>query len=386
MSAIRARLRQEDGWGLVSSVLVLGILISLTLPLLSLVDAQQTQSAHERKSESSFNLAEAALDASVFVLGKAWPGAASGAYPASCTSASTSLNCPSASLLARTFSGGDYTNRAWSVQVRDDTGTEYYDPAVVPSLPSWDANDNGKMWVRADARATDGERSVVLLVKRIESTIQFPRNAVTAGWFQSTNNGNKVIVDTKGNAAQPAPVAVRCPGQSPHCLEYRPGQISPDTTTTEYPGETIVTPETLETFRAQAKALGTYYASGCPSSITGEMVFVESGDCSYAGGGKANSATAPGTLVIASGTLYLGGNVTFYGLVYGANLQGSTGEVVRTQGSATIVGAVAVDGDGGLSAGSSKLNVVYAEGVFGSLTAFSGAAPVQGSWRELPAS
>ena len=59
--------------------------ISLSLPLLSLVDTQQRQSAQERKSESSFNLAEAALDASVFVLGKDWPALATGAYPATCT-------------------------------------------------------------------------------------------------------------------------------------------------------------------------------------------------------------------------------------------------------------------------------------------------------------
>ena len=55
-------LREERGWGLVTSVLVVGILLSLSLPLLSLVDTQQTQSSQERKSESSFNLAEAALE------------------------------------------------------------------------------------------------------------------------------------------------------------------------------------------------------------------------------------------------------------------------------------------------------------------------------------
>jgi hypothetical protein len=39
-----------------------------------------------------------------------------------------------------------------------------------------------------------------------------------------------------------------------------------------------------------------------------------------------------------------------------------------------------------VSIGSSKLNVVFADGVFRTVTSFSGAAPVQGSWRELPAS
>jgi type II secretory pathway pseudopilin PulG len=384
MRRARARLSDERGWGLVSSVLVIGILLSLSLPLLSLVDSQQMHTARERKSESSFNLAEAALDAQMFVLGKNWPGDVNGAYPSECTPQSTDLDCASAQLLASSYSGGDFTDRDWTIQVRDDTRGEYYDPENLSPL-TYDSNENGKVWVRADAHAAEGNRTVVALVKRIDSTINFPRNAITAGWFQSTNNGNKVIVDTKGNAAQAAPVAVRCPGRSPGCLQYRQGQVSPDTTTVGYPGETIVSPEILESFRAKAKALDTYYSS-CPSSLTGEMVFIENGDCRYTGGGSANSAAVPGSVVIANGTLHLGGNVTFYGLVYAANLQRSTGEIVRTQGAATIVGAVAVDGDGGMSAGSNKLNVVFADGVFQSITSFTAAAPVQGSWRELPAS
>lgn len=368
-----------------SSVLVVGILISLTLPLLSLVDTQQTQSANERKSESSFNLAEAALDAEVFVLGKDWPADDTGAY-VTCTPQSTSLNCPSAQLLASSYSGGDFTDRNWTIQVRDDTGTEYYDPTVIPGQPSWDANGNAKLWVRADAHAASGNRAVVALVRRIDSTIPFPRNAITSGWFETTNNGNKVIVDTKGDTAQAAPVAVRCPGRGNGCLEYRPGQVSPDTTTTGYAGDTIVEPEILEMFRAKAQSLDTYYPSGCPSSLTGELVFIESGNCSYAGGGRANSASTPGMVVIGNGTLSFGGNMTFYGLVYAANLQRTTGEVVRTQGSSMIVGSIAVDGGGGVAIGSSKLNVEYADGMFRSVTSFSGAAPVQGSWRELPAS
>ncbi len=263
MRWLRARLSDERGWGLVSSVLVIGILLSLSLPLLSLVDSQQMQSAHERRSESSFNLAEAALDAQMFVLGKNWPGEVDGAYPPECTPQSTGLDCASAQMLASSYSGGDFTDRDWTIQVRDDTRGEYYDPENVSTL-TYDSNENGKMWVRADAHAADGNRAVVALVKRIDSTINFPRNAITAGWFQSTNNGNKVIVDTKGNAAQAAPVAVRCPGRSPGCLQYRQGQVSPDTTTAGYPGETIVSPEILESFRAKAKALDTYYPRAAP--------------------------------------------------------------------------------------------------------------------------
>jgi len=390
MTLVRARLAEERGWALVTSILVIGILVALSLPLLSLVDTQQAQTAHERKSESSFNLAEAALDASVFVLGKRWPAAEGTAHPPTCDAASTDLDCPSPDILMRSYTGGDYTNRAWTVQVRDDTGEEYYDPVDVPQRPSWDENDNEKLWVRADAHAAEGNRSVVMLVRRIDRTESFPRNAITAGWFEVTTGGNKVVVDTKGDAVQQAPVAVRCtlPAPSPGCLDYRPenNQVSPDTSEPGYTAASVMPPDALDRMRATAQALGLYHPSGCPQSADGELVFVESGDCRYAGGGAANDPDSPGMFIVANGTLTFGGGMTYYGMAYGANLQGSTGIVVSIYGGATVVGSIAADGGGGVSIGSSGNNLIYDEAVFPLIRSFAAAAPVQGSWRELPAS
>ena len=385
MRAIGTRLAGERGFGLISSILVVGILLALSLPLLSIVDVQQNQSAQERRSESSFNLAEASLDGSVFVLGKQWPGAASVAYPSTCSVTSTTTTCPSPDILTSTYAGGDYATATWTVQVRDDTGTEYYDPALVPSRPTWDSNGNAKLWVRADAHSNSGTRTVVALVKRIDRVMPFPRNAITAGWFETTNNGNKVIVDTKGETAQAAPVAVRCAVRGSHCLDYRENQVSPDTTTTGYGGDAALTPEVIEMMRTKARALGTYYSS-CPQDPSGETGFVESGTCRYVGGGSANTEAAPGIFIVGNGTIQFGGNMTFYGLAYGANLQRSTGAIVTVFGAATIVGSVSADGGGGVEIGSSGDNVVYAETIWPRVTSFSGAAPVQGSWRELPAS
>jgi len=394
MTLLRARLADERGWALLTSILVVGILLALSLPLLSLVDTQQAQTANERKSESSFNLAEGALDAAVFVLGKSWPAVGAGAYPPSCTPASTELTCPSADMLSRTYTGGDYSDPSWSVQVRDDilnsdgTATDYYDPTRVPAQPRYDANGNGKMWVRADAHAAEGQRSLVILVKRIDTTLPFPRNAITAGWFVVTTGGAKVVVDTKGDTVQPAPVAVRCtvPAPSPRCLEYRPGQVSPDTVTTGYGSASVMTSAALEGMRATAKALGSYHPDRCPQFPDGELVFVENGDCNYAGGSSANSPDDPGMFIVANGTVDFGGSMTYYGMVYAANLQGSTDEIVTIRGAATVVGAIAADGGGGVRVGSNGENVVYDDTIFPLIRSFSAAAPVQGSWRELPSS
>jgi hypothetical protein len=153
-----------------------------------------------------------------------------------------------------------------------------------------------------------------------------------------------------------------------------------------YAGDTVVAPDALERMRAKAKALGTYYPSGCPSSPAGDLVFVEVGDCHYTGGGTANSPERPGMFIVGTGTIQFGGGMTYYGMVYAANLQRSTDEVIRVHGAATIVGAIAADAGGGVRLGSNGFQLVYDDGVFPLITSFSAAAPVQGSWRELPAS
>ena len=388
MSRIRTRMSDERGWALVSSVLVLGILVALTLPLISLVDNQTRQSVNERKSESSFNLAEAAFDVAVFAVGSEWPSVEANAYPDACTSESLSARCPDPGLLSQAFAGADYSDPRWSVQFRDDTeGDQYYDAARVADNLTYDANGNDMMWVRADGRASGRDRTIVALVKRQVRVEDFPRNAITAGWFETTNNGNKRLVDTKGGAAQPGPVAVRCnSGNNPKCLDYRPGQVQPEVTIPSYEGPSVIEPDVLDRLREAAKSSGTYYTTTCPSSPRGRLVFIENASCGWAGGGSANTKDAPGMLVMANGTVDFGGGMTYYGLVYAANLQGSTGTLVRTRGAATIYGSIAIDGDGGYAAGSNGDNLVYDEAIFPLVNSFGGAVTVHNTWRELPAS
>ena len=392
MSRLATRLKRDEGWAVLTAILVLGILVSLSLPLLSMIDSQQRQTAHERKSESSFNLAEAAYDSMVFVLSNDWPSASTGAFPTTCTAASATTKCPSADVLATAYSGTDYSNPGWTVRVRDDSaGSDYFDPAALEASPvTWDANGNAKMWVRADAHAAGQDRTVVALVRRQDKLVPFPRNVLTSGWFATGNTGRKTIVDTKGNAAQPAPVAVRCnlPAPSVGCLNFQPdrNQVSPNTSTPGYVGQTAVPVDALDQFRSRAKTLGAYYASGCPATPTGELIFVENGNCSYKSGKTFNSQASPGMFVIARGTITFGGGMTFYGLIYAANLQRTTDPVMSISGAATIYGSVAVDGPGGITVGSNGENVIYDDRVFGYVKAFGGAATVQGTWRELPAS
>ena len=94
----------------------------------------------------------------------------------------------------------------------------------------------------------------------------------------------------------------------------------------------------------------------------------------------------PGSLYIARGTLSLGGNARFYGLVYMGNLQSSSDVVVSLGGNASIIGAVVIDGLGGLSAGSSKANVVFDDRVFDSFKGAGAVGSAPNTFRELPRS
>ena len=328
----------------------------------------------------------------VFSLGTEWPAVEDAALPESCTSEALTPGCPDPELLSQTYAGPDYSAPHWSVQFRDDSdGSEYYDPAQVEDNLTYDANENDMMWVRADGRAAGRDRTIVALVKREARAEEFPHNAITAGWFATTNNGNKRLVDTKGGAAQPGAVAVRCnngvgAGRGNGCLDYRPGQVQPEITLSDYEGTSVIDAEALDRLRETAKSLGSYHATSCPKKPDGKLVFIENADCGWAGGGSSNTKNSPGMLVVANGTVDFGGGMTYYGFVYAANLQGSAGAVVTTRGAATIYGSIAIDGAGGYAAGSNGDNLVYDEAIFPLVSTFGGAVTVHNTWRELPSS
>jgi Tfp pilus assembly protein PilX len=401
---MRRLAREEGGWALVTAIVVMAAMLSLGLGAMVFIDGQTQQTGSERVGESSFNLAEGALKSQIFLLSRDWPGSPTSAY-SPCTQASTSSECPSPATLAAEFSGADYEDVTWSTAVQDNGGSvaSYYSTSGAAGQPGYDANGDGKVWVHAEANlrspqaATWGKpRAVAALIKADLVPLPFPRNTVTAGFFGTTNAGSKTIADTSGSSVlasptQPAPIAVRCstPPQSA-CLNFDPtkGQVSPPAYDPAYPGTSALTTEEVETLRGLAKAAHTYYETGCPADPSGALVFVESGNCSY-NGGNANSQASPGMLVIANGTLTLGGNFTFYGLVYALNQQeplnqqGPSGNVVTLGGTSSVVGAVAVDGWGGVLAGSSGLNVAFDPNVFNLVKGYGNAAWVKGTWREL---
>jgi Tfp pilus assembly protein PilX len=419
---VKRLLKDEGGFAVATAIMVIAIMIALGLATAAMVDTQSKLTGRERVKETAFNVSEAVLNAQAIQLSQTWPGqktaGTGGPYPSQCIRTDSNVNCPDAASLASGFTGTDFSaSTGWTVSVRDNVGAaaSYYNKATLDSTAcpaasgtmtpcTWDSNADGAMWVRATSAVGAETRTVVALVKLDLVSEQFPQNTITSGSFRTTNSGKKVIVDTLGCAAvgapvggcksqRAAPVVVRCAATPPYtranaCMGFdqNKGQVSPpDSVQTGFTGRALPV-NAVDDFRRRAKALGTYYATGCPASLTGQVVFIENGNCPSYTGGTFNSAASPGLVVINNGTLTLGGNVTYYGVIYAANAQNVTGDVITLGGTATIQGAIAVEGGGAVVAGSSKLNIVYDPAATANLFGFGATAEVsQNTFRELPA-
>ena len=390
-----ARLRDESGVALVVAVFISLLMLSAGLAVVAFADSQTTATGTERVRESVLTLSEGAINAQANLLSAAWPDSVDKAFVA-CTETSTSVKCPDPGNLQRGFTAKEFTNGGavtWHISVRDNGLGSYYDDTATASQPAWDANGpdgtgpDGIMWLRAQAGIRGSTRTIVTLVRATPITQAFPRGVITAGHFHTTNNGNKILVDTGGGPG----IIARCdpgsggPARGNSCLDYQvtKGQVWPNSWTSDPNLPNAMTASDVASLRNRAKAAGTWYNS-CPSSLpSASLVFIESGTCSYSTSTQYNSATSPGLVVIYNGTLSFAGGTIFYGLIYAVNSSNSSGNIVSLAGESQVFGAVVVDGAGGVSVGGSKLSLVWDPNVFNLVTTTQTINVIANSWREL---
>ena len=399
------RLRSEDGNVLVIAVTMMTMMLVLGSTTLSTVDTQTDVAKRERQHESTFNLAEGVLHAQTYVLARLGTGSPTNPFPELCDQESADALCPEDADLEQSFDPAvqnDYdADTTWRTQVRDNPDGDFYSEASFESAASHDANDDQQLWVRAQATVRDRTRTIVALIRVEFKSIAFPQYAMAGGWFETSNNGRKTIIDSTGSLG----MTVRCslPPPSDGCLDYDPnkGQLEPDGHyQLEYPLDaTGVLTDELADLEGFARANNTYYAS-CPADPNGQVVVVESGACSYTNSTPAapgeskccNSSADPGLYVMKCGSVSFSGNIEFSGIVYVPNKAVSGPEepwcssdvVVTTQGTSLISGGVIVDGPGGVRAGSSGMNIQFDPWAFESVQVAGTAGVVQNTWREIP--
>ncbi len=420
---MRHSITSEHGSALVTALLLTMIMLTVGLAGLAQVDVQQEQSGAERVRETSFNLGEGVLNAQIFAVSRRWPGPGAGAgTPAAapfvygpCTQDSISQNCPSAETIKRLFTSPDTAGpTAWRTEVRDNattvpitcptspsTASSFYSDASTQGQYPYDCNNDGRVWVRAQATVSGRTRALVALVQAERETQQLPRAALLAGRLKIGNNGNKKLVDAQADTTLNAEILLRCtPASGTVCAGHDGSslaelwnsktihlatQLNGTPPQTGYAGDAALSPGALERLKLTAITNGTFYAT-CPDDVNklaGAVVYIETCNKAYKSNTTINTAEAPGALIIENGFIDFQGNTTYHGLLYHANVSKSTGDLVKLTGNNGVTGAVFVQGQGGFEIqGSAYLTINGA--AFDALRSYGSAGIIQNTWREIP--
>ena len=400
---MNARRSGEEGMALLVVIVLMGVMLSAGLAVLSTVDVQTSASRTERVRDSAFNLAESALHAQMFALGRDWPGLGRAALPyLTCTQASTSSRCPeNASLI----SGGssDLGDATWKTSVRDNGAGSvptFYSDESTQLQPGYDANNDGKVWVRSQAVAQGRKRTLVGLVRAEMQEEDLPHGALIAGSIEISNKGNKALISANGG-----PVAARCSvlvslltpclghglagatSTLASLLNLLSTQVTGVVPTDGYVAGDAMTAEARARMKSTAISNGTYFTV-CPTEaqLSAQVVYIENvSNCFYGNNGVFNSLQAPGALILDGSTITFGGTTKFFGVIYGANQPAGTA-TVQTQGnSALINGGVIIDGNAKMVIGSSGLNINFDVNAFRAVASYGGAGVIQNTFREIRA-
>jgi Tfp pilus assembly protein PilX len=409
-------LREQSGSALITAVMILMIIMMLGAVVLDAADVQTHQTGHERAGEMAFSLAESSLDAEASLLESNWPTSSASAYPVCTQNSTASSTCPVGSITAgynTTYAGAGFGSPTWSTQVIDDNVTgvadpNYYSDAILNStqLQHYDYNADNKLWIRASATIGGQTRTAVAEIGRQSQVIKLPETVVTSGGIVTTNNGNKVIIEAKDpNSGLTGSVSLRCSGTPSYgssCAGWDPtqGQLDPagayQTSYTDPSGNyQTLSGATIDALRQTAEMNGTYYPAGqCPPLGQAGVLFIENANCSYTGSGTTNwnSDSAPGAIVVATGTLTFSANINFYGILYLANGQGTVpasgactsaqqNTVFTVQGGGSIHGGIFVDKCGVVNAGDAQYDIIYDTAAFGGFKSYATPSLAQNTFR-----
>jgi Tfp pilus assembly protein PilX len=406
------RLRGEEGVAMILAVVLMALMLALGLGAVTFVDNQNKLTGNQRQRETSFNIAEAALNAQVTQISDHW--VTTGNTPWQCPG---STYCPNGAELTALVPSADVAaGVTWRSNVYDNSGglAAFFADSKIAGQCGCDANGDNKVWVRAEATVHNRTRVIVSLVQKQLQAESVPHAAMIAGALTIPNNGNHQLIQTNGGvlavrctvpASGDADPSAPCLGQP---LGKAPTQTPADwndkltqqivgfaTNQQGYSAAPVFSQDQINRFINTAQANGTYY-TGCPSSLTGSVVVVNTtGECKYTGNDQWNTKQAPGFLLFlnAASDLYIGGNTTYYGVVYHGNMGSpptldsspqSTSTLVTLKGNTQLVGGVIIEGPGRLETGDSgQQNLFFDDHGYDAVQSFAAAGIIQNSWREI---
>jgi hypothetical protein len=406
-------LRNERGNALVTAVLVVAMMAGLGTAMVSIVDTQTSESRVQRSTDTTFNLAEGALNAEAFLLGRNWPQStanmptpAGAASPCSGQTTTGTLDVPAASptpslgdqvqsILAQTYTGSTTTTGAkWWLTACQDNGRNAWDASLLnglaydPTIASDPTPKPRRMWVRAEAKIDGRRRAVAALVQAGQQPV-YPNLALVTGIIGGdlgnalTNLTNGPLLSSLlGALINQEPmfvgnVGLRCSLlDSASLLSCVSGVFSvtsallPFLTANNYvhyTSDSVANDDQLAQLRQQAQQSGTYYpltsagagtgpAGGAclPAGSAGKVVYIEQLGPTGTGSCTLNTAANPSAraLIIGSGGVQVTGGGTFTGVINTLRGKAVAGDVadVRISGGSRVDGGVFADDNSALGA------------------------------------
>lgn len=432
---LKRALPDENGSVMVIAMILMIVALALGFTAVAATNSQTHQAGHETAGEAAFNLAESALDAQARVVQLHWPGTTPSAT--TCNQASTpSSTCAGTTVtsgFASSYAGQEYSNPTWSTQVGGVCPTSnltcttlaesasYYSDPIPATAMGCDCYSANAVWLRSQATILGQKRIVVGEIQRQGLVISLPDTTITAGGVNTSNQGNKVIIeqsDTAGTGLTGA-IDLTC-GTSTTQPQYQSGcagwdsgktydQASPGTYNAGYSypnGSSVLTPAQLESLETTATESGTTPPAGtCPSNWNG-LVYIPStppGGCvipkntSYNGcSSPPPSSATPGMIIVGSGSLEMGANVCYYGVIYMVNTGGpqpsggvctSTDPVLTLDANSNTYGGVFSDNCGLVTVGQSSgitATVYFDSLAFTGATAYDTPVLAKNTFRILP--
>jgi Tfp pilus assembly protein PilX len=402
-SRLRRLRSDEGGWVLVTAIILTSVMLVMGLSLSAVVDTQAHQSGSERVGDSAFNLAEGALNAESFLVSRSWPTVAPAASSCSTTQSingNLTTAAPVQSILASSFTARDYTNAAatWKINVCDDNNlsSDTWSDSKLGTAPGYDANNNGKLWIRAQTVVHGRTRAVAAMVNVQRPPVLPVGYSVLGGAFsgqltyatsQLTSGPllGSLTTSLLGNhkLVNGGTIGVRC-GLSSLCVEGVFSGLSATplknlllaNNTEQYGSSSAVSDDVIAGLRADAQRTNTYVssvaagASCIPAGANATtVVFVD-----LVGTGNSptqyctintNASPTYKMVVVATGAVRVQGTGTLTSVLYGVNRQRNTlgddrntractnllnnnsndpCEVIRVESGAHVKGAVFADG------------------------------------------
>ena len=149
--------------------------------------------------------------------------------------------------------------------------------------------------------------------------------------------------------------------------------------------------DAIQRLKDTAATNGTLYTSarGCPSSLTGQVIYLDHVSCSYTGNATDNSQQSPGMVLVDGGQLKVTGTHTFYGVLYWTETRTPAPTppvpVIDFSGTSQMFGGLITDGNTVVNIGDSNngATINFDGAGFQAVQSIATADVVQNTWREI---